>query len=249
MGAGMVRAANRPSSSCGAAPNARERSVGGGAASGESGAGALARSAVVAVVTVLAAETTEIRRGWTQAGGAATAARPSLAIQRTPVGRRGQERQGRRWAVGAGDAASFGRRGRQHRRRKGLAWRGWGRAARRMLGGFWPPRCRPEVMRAGAGAGGEERRAAAAAAGGRLGARLVAGPRAWRPVGRRSANLARPPLGGRRAEAERGDAAAICVLFALHNIYIYISEVGMDQASCWTPAREHGAPAAGREMY
>ena len=93
MGAGMVRAANRPSSSCGAAPNARERSVGGGAASGESGAGALARCAVVAVVAVvavLAVETTEIRRGWTQAGGAATAARPSLAIQRTPVGRRGQ---------------------------------------------------------------------------------------------------------------------------------------------------------------
>ena len=73
-------------------------------------------------------------------------------------------------------------------------------------------------------------------------------------VGRRPASLARPSLGGRRAEAARGDAAAICVLFALHNIYIYIlvrsgwtrRPAGRRLASTARPSRVGRCTEAGR---
>ena len=115
--------------------------------------------AVVAVVAVVVGKTAEIWRGRTQAGGAAFAARQCLANQLTAGGPRGRLRQGRRWAVGAGDAVCCGRCGRQRRRRKGLTWCGRGRAARPMLGGIGLLRCRPEGTRAGAGAGEEVRQA------------------------------------------------------------------------------------------
>ena len=173
-----------------AAPSARGRGVGGGAARGEEGAGALALGAVVAVVAVLAVETAETGRGWTRAGDAAIAARPGLANRRTAGGRRGQWRRGRRRAVWAletlhaldaevGNVAGG----------RGLARCKRGRAARLVLGGIGQPRCRPEGSRAGAGAGREVWQAAVWSMTvsaerwrwrRRRWWRLVAGPRAWR---------------------------------------------------------------------